>query len=125
MAAVRGGGGGSLVLLAGSLHLAAMLCVCNCILVESHGKETDDAFVTLELDFQGVYEFGLRLEFNEIIEPGGLVLDRVRELFKPPILFVHDLAAVVGDEFGVLGNRFLHLFVRQNGSCNENGFVLF
>ena len=53
------------------------------------------------------------------------MLDRIGELLEPPVLLVHDLATVVGDELGVLGNRFLHLGVRQNGSCNENGFVLF
>ena len=76
------------------------------------------------LGFEGGNELGVGLELDQVIKTCGLVLDGISELTQAPILFVHNLTAIVADELGVLGNRFLHLGLRQNGSCNENGFVL-
>ena len=64
-------------------------------------------------------------KLDEIIESCSLLLDRVSELLETPVLFVHDLATLGNDVVSVLLYRFLHLSLRQNGSCNENGFVLF
>ena len=63
-------------------------------------------------------------EFNHVIKSGRLFLNRVCKFAESPILFMYDLRTTSGQDLLELVDRFLHLTFRQNGSCNENGFVL-
>ena len=97
----------------------------NGVLVETDGQEAEQTLVALVGDLEVGHNATLGAELDEIVESGGLFADRIGQLAHAPVVLVHDLGTLRGEQVGVLLYRFLHLFFRQNGSCNENGFVLF
>jgi hypothetical protein len=87
------------------------------------GEEADNALITTVLSLQGVDEATLSLELDEEIEAGGLFLDCLLEFAETPILEVHNLTAVLGDNTLEFANQLFDLNVRENRGSNENGFV--
>ena len=48
---------------------------------------------------------------------------KFKNLLKSPGLLVQNFSTLIGEKILEFSDRFLHLFIRQNGSQNENGFV--
>ena len=83
-----------LLLLFSGVFVSAFFGVLNGVLVHFESQETDHAFVAAVLGFELFDDVALTRELHEVIEAGGLFLNRVGELAQAPILFADDLTAV-------------------------------
>ena len=74
--------------------------------------------------FESLYDGTFTRKFEEEIVSGGLLLNRIREFFQAPRLFIHDLTPVFGDNTAEFACELFELLVRKDRSGNENGFVI-
>ena len=103
---------------------AALLVVGYRMLVQHHSEETQDALVALEGDFPLPDDGRICRKLHQVIEPRGFLLNGISQLPKTPMVFVNNAGPFILQKSAILLNRFLHLFIRQNGSHNENGFIV-
>src|SRR5574344_2553421 len=59
-----------------------------------------------------------------MIQTASFFGNGVLSFAQPPILLVNNLCSFFEKKILEFFYRFLHLFIRQNGSHNENGFVM-
>ena len=104
---------------------ALSLIVRNGVLVKSNGEETHNTLVPFVFNFQLRYKSRVSLEFEQEVEPGVLLLNRVSQFALSPIVLVNNYGTVVGEEFTILCNRFIYLLLKQYRSQDDNGFILF
>src|SRR5438105_7528110 len=104
---------------------ASSRIVFHSMLVEHGGKEAHHRFVTPEFSFQRVDDTGvLCREFDEVVKPGGLLLDGISHLFQSPLLYVDDLGFAFGQHLLEFLDSILCLVIRQNGIENEYCLVV-
>ena len=106
------------------VFVSAFFGVLNGVLVHFESQETDHAFVAAVLGFELFDDVALTRELHEVIEAGGLFLNRVGELAQAPILFADDLTAVFGDNTAEFAHSLFDLYIGQNRRGNENGLVM-
>ena len=101
-----------------------LLRILDSVLVLLERQKADHTFVAAILGLQRVDQRTLARELHEEVETGGLVLNRVSELFEPPLLHIHELTAVLGDDTLEFVSHLLNLSLGENRRDNENGFVI-
>lgn len=86
----------------------------RCIQTSILGTKIYDTNSFMDFQFSDDRRFGV--EFQQGVEPGGLFLDRIGEFAQSPVFFIHDYCALFGENRFEFFYRFLHLYIRQNGS---------
>ena len=89
-----------------------------------NGQETNHPLIATEIYFELINHSRVGFEFQKGVKPGRVVLDGVVHHAQSPHLLFEDLGPNFKKEVVLFSNRFLHLCIRQNGSQNENGFVI-
>ncbi len=95
---------------------ATLGSVLGGVFVLTEGEEANDAFVTTESCFELLYDVGGGVKLNQGVVTRGLLGDRISQLAQAPFFGVHKVGTGVGEYLAELCYRFLHLFIRQNGS---------
>ena len=101
-----------------------LVSIFFCILVETESQKAHNAFVATVSNFEFLDYSGFCIEFYQSVVTGSFLFNGISEFTQAPIFLVHDGCTVVGEQLGELFYRFLCLSIRQNGSQNENGFVI-
>src|SRR6267154_4153848 len=104
---------------------ASSCVVGHGMLVQHGGQKAHYRLITPEFSLQGVDDGGvLCREFDEVVEPGGLLLDGISHLFESPLLYVDDLGFAFGQHLLEFLDSILCLVIRQNGIENEYCLVV-